>query len=134
MSNNVIELFTAYKTEVERQQFVEKQHETIGSLSRKLTEANDKITHLEQLLLSKPQEHSVEPMIVTPEEALIVSQISILQERSMQTELSLEEVKKLDVLLKWRDVYKKEKRTVPAAFKTLKAEDLIQLAQLPPKL
>jgi hypothetical protein len=93
---NISSLNKEFKTTAENQQFIEAQLKTIKSLMNKNKLLEEEIVQLRQML-SVP---TVEKVIVTPEQALIEDQILIIQNRSYLQELSLEDVKKLDLLLK----------------------------------
>lgn len=128
---NVLEIFNEFKTKVEKEQFLSKQHETISILLEKNKELTQEIIKLKQLLTTPV----VERVILTPEEALIETQIQFIHERSYTTELTLEEVKKLDLLIKNKKIIKEQQNeiTIQAESKNLDKKDysnieLIQLA------
>lgn len=87
----------------------------------KLSEENKALKlEIEQLkiLLINSIPH-VERIIVSPEEALLDSQVLMIQERSYGQELSLEDVKKLDILLKQKKIFKDEAKIINAQAKKL---------------
>lgn len=97
-----------FKEEADKQKFLEVQTKTILELSKQNKQLQEEITHLKQLLSENSFNPPVEKIIVTPEQALIDSQIDIIQTRSYLQELSLEDVKKLDLLLKNKFLIKKD--------------------------
>ena len=135
----VIELFNQFKTKMEKERFIEQQHNTILTLTAQKNKLQAEVDHLKELLLGSTQllapEQPVERIIVTPEEALIESQISILQNRSLGTELTLEDVKKLDLLLKNKNLIKASDPSIKAESKkvdkqSLSHAELIQIASI----
>lgn len=133
----VIELFNEFRTKAEKERFIQQQHNTILTLAAQKAQLEAEITHLKELLGSNTQliesESSVSRVIVTPEEALIESQINILQNRSLGQELTLEDVKKLDLLLKNKNIIKSHDETIKADSKkvdkkSLSKAELIQIA------
>lgn len=63
----------------------------------KLQQENDllkeKMAHLESMLIAQTTK-------ITPEEMICVEQIDVIKQKSSQRELSLDEVKRLDILIK----------------------------------
>jgi hypothetical protein len=119
--SNVIELFNQFKSESEKEQFISKQHETIGHLMSKNRKQLEEIEHLKKLLVESTSllnEPKVEKIILTAEEALIEGQIEILKGRSY-TELTLEDVKKLDLLIKNKRLAKEQSTTIQGESKKL---------------
>ncbi len=123
--SNVVELFKQLKDEAEQRAFIDKQHSTITTLISKNKALEEEITHLKTLLVGLV-EHTpvVERIIVTPEEALIDAQLNILQQRSIGIEISLEDAKKLDLLLKNKKIIKEEHKTLKGESKTLEKSSL----------
>lgn len=110
--SNITAIFKEFKSEAERQAFIFKQHETISKLSSDNKKLQDEIDHLKYLLTQSVPligNTPVEKVILTPEEGLLQSQIQLIQDRSYGQELSLEDVKKLDILLKNTELLKKNK-------------------------
>lgn len=66
----------------------------IGTLRKENLELKEKLEHMEHGLLKKAA------TLPSDEELICVEQISILKNRSDQRELSLDEVKRLDLLIK----------------------------------
>lgn len=71
----------------------EAQYKLIVSLKRENEELKEKIKHLEQLLLKGPHQ-------ISSEELICMEQIETLKANSAKRELTLEEIKKLDLLVK----------------------------------
>jgi hypothetical protein len=105
--SDIIDLHKEFKEEVEKQKFLEAQHKTIIELTKRNKELESEIVQLKQLLIT-PVENKVEKIIVTPEQALIDGQIDLIQNKGLFQELTLEDVKKLDLLIKNKQLLKKE--------------------------
>lgn len=120
---NITEIFNEFKTKVEKDQFVAKQHETIELLVEKNKQLSAEVEHLKKLLINSvpmlTQESSVSKIIITPEEAVIESQIQIIQDRSYNQELTLEDVKKLDLLIKNKRLVKEQSTTIQGESKKI---------------
>lgn len=77
--------------------FAEKQQELIENLIEQNKSLTEKIKHLETLLLNRPSAVKIE---ISSEELICMEQIDILRSKSSSRELSLDEVKRLDLLVK----------------------------------
>lgn len=116
--------------------FVKAQHATIVTLLKENTALKENVEHLKELLLtSVPLINDVQRIIVTPEEALIEKQIGILQLKGMVEELSLEDVKKFDLLNKNKQLISNTSATIVAKSKHLPYSnaELLSLVSRAPK-
>lgn len=135
--SDVIQLFKEFKDEAEKQKFLEKQQSVITNLLNQNKQLHEEIDHLKHLLTTTlpaltPQENAVERIIITQEEGLLDSQIDIIAHRSVNRELTLEDTKKLDLLLKNKKILKEERKAIettstPVPSKRSNSE-LIQIA------
>lgn len=100
-SGDILAMFEQFKDSAEKQAYLSAQHKTISALLEKNQQQELEIEHLKSLLSAQ-----VGTFIISPEEALIESQIKIIQNRSFGQELDLEDVKKLDLLLKNKNLIK----------------------------
>lgn len=110
-------MFKSFQDENAKIQFLESQFSLVLELQNKLKIAEEENLHLKELLISNvPHLNLPLPVIITPEEYLIDSQISILENRGRQNghELTLEECKKLDILLKHKKIIKEGKEVIKA--------------------
>lgn len=127
-TNNVIDLVEVFKTfqnEAEKQHFIQAQFNAMLDLQQKIKVLEEENLHLKELLVTNvPSLNIPLPIIITPEEYLIDEQISILEERGRQKglELTLEEIKKLDLLLKNKKMIKDGKEIVPTTSKPVKGK------------
>lgn len=117
--NNVIdvsEIFKTFKNDKEKQQYLEAQLQATLTLQSKIKQLEEENLHLKTLLVTNvPTLNIPLPIIITPEEYLIDEQIKILERRGREAadnELTLEEVKKLDLLLKNKKIIKDGKETI----------------------
>ncbi len=115
---DVSEMFKSFKDDNEKQAFLEAQFEATLSLQAKIKQLEEENIHLKQLLITNvPSLNIPLPIIITPEEYLIDKQIEILERRGRESadpELTLEEVKKLDLLLKNKKIIKDGKEVIKA--------------------
>lgn len=135
--SDIKELFNQFRDDLEKQEYFEKQQLVITNLLKEKKKMQDEIDHLKDLLCSTnqllPTDNKVEKIIVTPEEDLIERQIYLIQQRGLERELTLEDTKKLDLLLKNKNLIKDENK--PIAGESSKADkknftqaQLIQIA------
>jgi hypothetical protein len=87
--------FEAKALQNDLKSFAESQHKTIELLLLENKKMQEKLTQAESLLASLSGVHKI-----SPEEMICIEQINILHNRSAQRELNLEEVKRLDLLVK----------------------------------
>lgn len=123
--SNVISL-NNFKTLEEWKEFAEKQLITIQFLQ----EANKHLQ--EELKKSLPikTQGVVSTIIVSPEQALLDDQILMIQTRAYMKELNLEDVKKLDILLKNQRLIKEDSKTIDVKSKPVHTtSELLQIAQ-----
>lgn len=109
--SDIITLFSEYKSDIEKQEFIEKQHKTITSLINKNKKLEEEVEHLKKLLetsTSLIELPKVEQIIITPEEGLLDRQLQMIQDRGFSSELTLEDVKKIDILLKNKKIIKEK--------------------------
>lgn len=131
----IVEIFNDFKTEVERQQFITKQHEAISQLLVQNRALSAEVEHLKTLLTSTVLiEHPTVTIEKSLEELLIDTQIGLIKLRGM-SELTLEDVKKLDLLLKNKSLIKSQDVSIQAESKKLDKKhytnaELIKLASV----
>jgi predicted nucleotidyltransferase component of viral defense system len=106
--------------------FIEAQHELIGKLQRDLIFLQDKLKDAERLLLSAPKTQ----LSVSPEEMICIEQIEMLRNRSYGRELSLDEVKRLDLLVKNLRLIREQSTQVlnTTAYEHIKEDELLSIA------
>lgn len=83
----------AGKKKKEMEEFIVAQDSTISVLKRENDVLNKKVSQLESMLITQST-------AVSPEELICVEQIELIKQKSASRELSLDEVKRLDILIK----------------------------------
>lgn len=131
MSNviNIEELKKEFEDKVkvkDLKSFAQKQQEVIENLMQENTLMREKLVHLELML----GHLSTKKHKVTPEELICIEQIDVLKNRSSQRELNLEEVKRLDLLVKNLRLLRNESTEVIDAtgYGVVQEEDLVAIA------
>lgn len=100
---DIITLAGTFKSQKELQAYADAQYLALKGAHEKIKKLEEEVTHLQTMLAANTaliEDSRVERLIKTPELAIIEAQIQILQNRAMQKELTLEEVKTLDLLIK----------------------------------
>lgn len=105
------------------QEFISAQDAVIFQLKKENDLLKEKVTHLEGLL--------VKTTPVTPEELICVEQIDIIKQKSAGRELSLDEIKRLDLLIKnLRLVKEQSTQTIEHKdYRNVKETDLVAIAR-----
>jgi hypothetical protein len=109
-----------FKTHAELLEYSNKQFIALKKSLEKIAKLENEIRHLQHLLhqtTTLMEDNKVERIIVTPEQALIDEQINILQQRAIGKELTLEEIKKLDLLIKNKKIIDEQAKTLNAKSK-----------------
>lgn len=130
-AGNIIQLFSELKGELEQKEFIKAQHKSLTVLLEKNKKLEEELTHLKMLLINSNnllEAHQVERIIVTPEQALVDSQIELIRNRSLHTEMDLEEVKKFEILIKAKKLLKEDSNTIKATAKKVEASNAELLA------
>lgn len=119
---DITSLFQSFKSDREKQEFCETQFAISVALQKQIQQLENENKHLKELLsASVPLLEQPTKIIVSPEEALIDNQINILELRGRNgTELTLEEVKKLDLLVKNKNLIKQQPTTIQGESKPFK--------------
>lgn len=131
-----LEVYKTLKTDKERQSFVEMQFSISVALQRRIKQLDDEVKHLQELLASTTALVPIAtPIIVTPEEGLIDKQLSLLEEQHRGGQsLSLEDTKKLDLLIKNKRLLREQTTTIQGESKPVKGKhSTAELAQLAAK-
>lgn len=103
------------------------QYIALQGATEKIKKLEEEITHLQQLLASTTQllnDPNVSKIIKSPELAICEAQLEILQNRALQKELTLEEVKTLDLLVKNKRLLTGESTTIDGSSKKKKYNDV----------
>lgn len=115
------------------------QYLALEGASNKIKKLEDEVIHLKSLLVSATplvNDQKIERIVVSKEQALIEAQIEILHNRALQKELSLDETKKLDLLVKNLRLIKIEQPAIPVKsvkLPEINEANLIRLASISTK-
>lgn len=99
--SDITTLAGEFKELSELKAYTDHQYITIQKLQNENQTLKTEIEHLKKVLNGVvPHQPLVEEIIISQEEQLLQKQIFLLKERAMDKELSLEETKRLDLLIK----------------------------------
>lgn len=101
--DNIVSLEKKFESFKDLQAYADQQYKSLQIASQRIRELEAEVAHLKDLLtgaIPLTGEHPTEQVIITPEEAICVAQIRILSDRALHKELTLEETKRLDLLVK----------------------------------
>lgn len=112
----------------ELREYVQSQQKLIENLLAENKSLKEKLSHLEQLLTSNVTKSS-------QEEIICIEQIEILKSKSASRELSLDEVKRLDLLIKNLRLAREQSTEVITTtdYSEVKEADLVAIARGPEK-
>ena len=124
---SIAHLHKDFSTIAEWKEFAEKQFLTINFLHGTIDQLKEEIAQLKKI----PTQGPVDKIIVSPERALLDEQIYMIQQRSYAKELSLEDVKKLDLLLKNMKIIKEADAAIKTTSKKLElsSDELLKIVQ-----
>lgn len=94
----------------ELKQFAEAQQLVIDKLQKENSLLKEKCQHLETMLKDSMRNNIV--MELSPEEVICIEQINLLKQKSKSRDLTLEETKKLDLLVKNLKIIREETTVV----------------------
>ena len=110
--------------------FAEAQHTIIENYNRQIEILKDKNKHLETLLMKKPVQSLITEL--SSEEKICIEQIDRLERQSAERQLTLEEVKRLDLLVKNLKLIREESTiVVNNRADALKESELVAIAVRP---
>lgn len=142
-SNNINDLAQEARSSIlaEELQKLREHNFSLGSkvavLQEELEQKVSEIEHLKKLLGSSvPVIGEVSPLLLSDVELITTQQINKLKQASMTRELTLDEVKRLDLLVKNQNLARGEATEIPGKQKSVKgksASQLIQIAKQPIK-
>jgi len=120
--------FVLKTTNKDLKDFAVQQQAVIETLLASNKHLEDKLKHLENLLLSLENNNIVSQ--ITPEEMICIEQINGLRSKSSNRELSLDEVKRLDLLVKNLRLIREQSTQVinTKEYTNVKEADLVAIA------
>lgn len=116
-------------TSEEWKKFSEVQYQMIDAYQKQIDLLRRKNEQLEKLLMSKMDNVA---MPLTAEEIICIEQIDRIRHKSIKQELTLEEVKRLDLLVKNLKLIREESTVVinsKSSHEAIPEEDLVAIAQ-----
>lgn len=118
----------------ELEEYSNSQYLTINTLQLKITQLTDEISHLKKVLSTAKLVD--EAVVIHPEPSTVICEMEInrLKEISFQRGLTLEETKRLDLLVKNLLLSKEQKKDVSTSFRNLSGlskDSLMQIASQP---
>ena len=131
---DISKMFVDYKKS-ELQEYSKQQYVALQAALKKIKDLEAEVAHLQELLIATTP--LVEKIIVSPEEALIENQIKLLEEqfRGKNQNLTLEETKILDLLLKNKKLLQEQDKTIQGKSKPVPKvssfDDLLKIAATP---
>ena len=96
---DIITLGGTFKTYSDLQRYCDTQFVALKSAVEKIQTLEKEVQHLQELLVASVPLVS-NPIIVSHEQALLEAQINLIHQRALDKELTLEETKRLDLLIK----------------------------------
>lgn len=131
---DIITLAGKFKSDQDLQSYCNAQYEALQVAATKIKALEDEVAHLKSLLVhTAPLESKIEKIQVSDEQAICEMQIQRLKKIALDRELTLEETKKLDLLVKNLNLSKGQSTSIIADYSTLNVQEakLIELASLP---
>lgn len=116
----------------EWKEFATVQNKVIEQNAKHVEHLKNQIKHLENLLLTRNQSSLITEL--SPEEKICIEQIDRLERQSSERQLTLEEVKRLDLLVKNLKLIREESTIVVnnKRNENVKEADLVAIAQSEP--
>lgn len=130
---DIITLAGRFTSHSDLQRYADKQFITLDKASKRIKELEEQVSSLTAALnsVSTAIDSTVEKIIITPEQAICDAQIAVLRDRSLNgMELTLEEIKKLDLLIKNKRLAKEQSTAIEGKARQLPVPNsqLIQIA------
>lgn len=137
--DNILTLAGKFKSNVELQEYCNKQYVALEKSLQRIHELEIEIGHLKELLAGSAPLVQVEPKVElmpgSAEQSICEIQINMLQDVAKQRPLTLEETKRLDILVKNLYLAKSQNAAIPVDYTKLPAQvseaQLIALAAVP---
>lgn len=126
---DIISLAGIFKSQIDLKKYCDAQYLTLKSANETIKKQEDEIVHLKNLL--KCTTPIAPELQVCSEQEVIEIELNRLKKRSMATELSLEDTKRLEILVKLLKIIKERPNTKDplAEFKKAQDSDLMAVAK-----
>lgn len=129
MADNIIDI-TGLTASSELQMFADAQTAALTKAASRIKQLEDEISHLKELLVSTVPLNPTVPIIVSKEQEIIEVQIEKMRKTAMEREFTLEETKRLDLLLKNWFILKGNDKSISAEFSQLSAVGEAELLRI----
>jgi len=134
--DNITTLAGRFKSDSDLQEYCNIQFLTLQKAHERILQLEGEIKHLQELVSSTTQlTHKVETLIVPTEQAICEMQLMFLREESLKRPLTLEETKRLDLLVKNLYLAKGQSTAIITDFTRLPSgiseAKLMEIASLP---
>lgn len=136
--DNILTLAGKFKSNIELQEYCDKQYVALEKALKRIHELELEIGHLKELLSGSSPiigEAKVELLPGSAEQSICEIQINMLQDVAKQRPLTLEETKRLDILVKNLYLAKSQNASIAADYTKLPAQvseaQLIAIAAVP---
>lgn len=134
MLESITTLAGQFKTHTELQQYCDAQYITLQKAYERIQRLEGELTHLKSVLASTPLTDNPVQIITSDEQSICEMEIQRLKETAMQRGLTLEETKRLDLLVKNLFLSKEQRKDLNVPFKNLSnisRDTLIEIASQP---
>ena len=124
-----------FENSIDLQQYCDAQYLTLQKQNEQIKKLQDEISHLKRILASTPLvDGDIVRIVASTEQEICEIEIQRLKETSMQRGLTLEETKRLDLLVKNLFLSKEQAKDVVPSFRNfsnISNDTLIQIASTP---
>jgi hypothetical protein len=133
--DNIVTLAGKFESVVQLQEYCDAQFRELERSIHRIQQLEGEVSHLKSLLAGTTTllDNKVERVVVSAEQAICEMQIEMLKKTAMDRQLTLEETKRLDLLIKNLHISKQAKPAMEAEFTSglISEADLIKLASVP---
>lgn len=137
MSKKVISIESmgrTFKDSQELREYCDAQYHTLEAANAKIGQLQDEISHLKDLVATSSQIIQPNPRHgISNEQIICEAQLTFLSKKASERELTLEETKKLDLLVKNLRLLQGKSTSIEAEFRNISDESLLQIASIPDK-
>lgn len=135
--DNIVTLAGKFESVVQLQEYCDAQFRELERSIHRIQQLESEVSHLKGLLAGTTTllDNKVERVVVSAEQAICEMQIEMLKKTAMDRQLTLEETKRLDLLIKNLHISKQVKPSIEAEFSSglISEAELIKLASVPDK-
>jgi hypothetical protein len=115
-----------FKDQLQMQLHIQAQHNTITNLLKQIESLKDEKNHLESLLTHHSSSLTINnPLNIDDEETICRMQLKRLRDKSLNTELTLEEAKRVEIYTKILNTKLNQPKTVVVKSNNISNDDLL---------